>query len=1050
MLFYEERITRILQDLQELISPLKEEVSQFRYLPKGDRYADVSALDTSSWQAFDKTCSWGGHNVCAWFDTTVEIPASMEGQVVLFELQVEDGWDAINPQYTVYVDGVLRQGFDVNHRDLVLTECAKAGDTYRITLRAFSGRDQYDLDMKGFLKTLDREVEKYYYDLKVPHDVARLLPRDSDDYTQIITALTDSVNLLDMRDEKSDAFRLSLRAAQENLQKEFYKKRCGDKKQKIYCVGHTHIDVCWWWTLSVTRDKSVRSFSTVLENMNAYPDFLFMSSQVQLYKYVQQDAPDVYARIKERVREGRWEPEGAMYLEADCNLSSGESLVRQILYGKRFFRKEFGAESKIVWLPDVFGYSAALPQIMKKTGVDYFMTTKISWNEINKMPYDTFMWEGLDGTRILTHFAPPRDYAMDTYRHDNAHVTNPAITTNTTYNAYLNANQLMGAWQRYQQKDISNCALMTFGFGDGGGGPTKDMLENYKRLSKGIPGAPQAKMSNSLDFFRQLEKEVKDNRFLPAWVGELYLEYHRGTYTGIARNKRYNRKMEYAYQNSELYGTLAEKLASKAYPQDDILNGWEVIARNQFHDILPGSSIFEVYEDSKEEYEKITAESGALIAHATQAVANQVNAAAGSLVVYNPNSFVNNDVVVFDVPAGMESVIVMDGEKVLPTQLTYDGKAIFCMGAVPPKGYKTFTVREGECGKISITADEKHVSTPYYRVRFNKKAQFVSVYDKKQKRELIKKGAAANVIMTYEDKPHNYDAWDLNNYYTEKQWEMDDLSSFEVLETGAVRTVLRVERKYLDSVYVQDIIFYEHNPRIDFDNHVDWKQHHLFVKALFPVDIHAPEATYEVQYGHVKRPTHYNTSWDFARFEVCHHKWLDYAEDNYGVSMLNDCKYGAHVHDDVIGLSLLKCATLPNPVADQEHHEFTYSLLPHQGSWREAGTLQQAYSLNQPMTAVFKAEEGGVLPAQYALVKSSMPNVVVEVVKKAEDSDDTIVRVYEAYGRRVNATLSFAQAITAACECDLMEENETPVQLKGHDISFEIKPFEIRTFKVRW
>ena len=1050
MLFYEERIGRILTDLQELISPITHEISEFRYLPVGDRYADVNSLDTSSWQKFDKTCSWGGHNVCAWFDTTVQIPEDMDKKCVLFALQVEDGWDAINPQYTVYVNGVLRQGFDVNHRDLVLTECANAGDTYRITLRAFSGRDYYDLRMTGYLKSLDREVEQYYYDLKVPHDVAKLLPRDSEDHHQIISALTDSINLLDMRDEKSESFRASLRAAEENIQKEFYKKRCGDKKQKIYCVGHTHIDVCWWWTLAVTRDKSVRSFSTVLENMNAYPDFLFMSSQVQLYKYVQQDAPEVFERIKERVKEGRWEPEGAMYLEADCNLTSGESLVRQILYGKRYFRKEFGAESKIVWLPDVFGYSAALPQIMKKTGVEYFMTTKISWNEINKMPYDTFMWEGLDGTRILTHFAPPRDYSMDSYRHSNAHVTDPTITTNTTYNAYLNANQLMGAWQRYQQKDISNSALMTFGFGDGGGGPTKDMLENYKRLSKGIPGAPQAKMSNSLDFFRNLEKEVKGNRFLPAWVGELYLEYHRGTYTGIARNKRYNRKMEFAYQNSELFSTLAGKLAGKPYPQDEILNGWEVIARNQFHDILPGSSIWEVYEDSKEEYEKITKESNGLIACATKAVADQVNAPVGSLVVYNPNSFVNNDVVKFDLPEGMENVIVMDGDKELPTQITFDGKVIFAMGQVPPMGYKTFTVKEGLGGKVTITADEKHVSTPYWRVRFNKKAQFVSVYDKKHKRELIKKGAAANVIMTYEDKPHNYDAWDLNNYYTEKQWEMDDVTSFEVMETGAVRTVLRVERKYLESTYVQDIIFYEHNPRIDFENHVDWKQHHLFVKALFPVDVHAPEATYEVQYGHVKRPTHYNTSWDFARFEVCYHKWLDYSEDNYGVSMMNDCKYGAHIHDDVIGLSLLKCATLPNPVADQEHHEFTYSMLPHEGNWREAGTLQQAYQVNQPMTAAFKAVEGGNAPAQYAAVRSSKPNVVVEVVKKAEDSDDTIVRVYEAYGRRVKAELSFPAELTSAAECDLMEENDAPVAVKGNKVSFEIKPFEIRTFKVRW
>ncbi len=1045
MLFYEERLGRIVGELKDLTLGECAPVTEYRYLQDGPGYFDdVKHLDTSAWQPFDKSCTWGGHNVYAWFDVTVQIPETMAGKCVLFALRIDEGWDATNTQFTVYVDGEIRQGFDTNHRDVMLTESAVPGETHRITLRAFSGRDKYEMRMAGRLQVLNREVEKYYYDLKVPLDVARLLPRDSEDYFAIIQSLTDSINLLDMRRVDSDAFWESLKAAQENLTREFYQKRCGDKPQKLYCVGHTHIDVAWWWTVAVSRDKSVRSFSTVLENMDMYPEFVFMSSQPQLYKFVKEDAPEVYQRIKERIADGRWEAEGAMFLEADCNLTSGESLVRQILYGKRFFRSEFGKDNKILWLPDVFGYSAALPQILKKSGVDYFMTTKISWNEINKMPYDTFNWEGIDGTRILTHFSVGRDYHMDDERRSKP--STPQIT-NTTYNAYLNARNIMGAWQRYQQKDINSEALVTFGFGDGGGGPTKDMIENQRRLALGIPGCPQTVMSDGYSFFQTLDEHTKGNRFLPAWVGELYLEYHRGTYTGMARNKRYNRKMEFAHQNAELYNTLSSKLTGSAYPLETIDAGWEVICRNQFHDILPGSSIKEVYDDSLAEYQAIEKESSQMILSAQQQVAAHVNAPAGSLVVFNPDSFENNDPVFFDLN-GIISPVVFDGKKALPTQITFDGRGVFCLGAVPQKGYKTFTVREGAAVSATIAANPNSVETPYYSLRLNNKAQFTSILDKRAGRELLKNGERGNVIMTYEDKPHNYDAWDVNNYYTEKFWEMDDVQSCAVIESGVVRTVLRVVRQYLGSTFTQDIVLYENSPRIDFINDVDWHEQHIFVKALFPVDIHTAEATYEIQYGHVKRPTHYNTSWDVARFEVCHHKWLDVAENGYGVSLLNDCKYGAHVHDGVIGLSLLKCATLPNPDADKERHAFTYALLPHSGDWREAGTLKNAYALNNPLAAVFKANAAGALPAAFSAVTSDSENVVVEVVKQAEDSAAIILRVYEAYGRRTQATLALGFDAVSAAECDMMEENDVPVALNGASIALELRPFEIKTFKV--
>ena len=811
----------------------------------------------------------------------------------------------------------------------------------------------------------------------------------------------------------------------------------------IYCVGHTHIDCAWLWTLRVTEDKAVRSFSTVLELMKEYPEYVFMSSQPQLYKYVKKNAPDVYEQIKERVKEGRWEPDGGMFVEADCNIASGEALVRQFVHGQRFFKEEFGVDNEILWLPDVFGYSAALPQILQKCGIPYFMTTKISWNEFNKMPYDTFEWEGIDGSRVLTHFVPTRDY-------NKAAVEGGTETEHfTTYNGYINPSQMKGAWARYSQKYLNEEVLCSFGFGDGGGGPTKDMLENQRRLAKGLPGMPRTKMSTAKEFFHVLDKHVTDKKYLPTWVGELYLEYHRGTYTSMARNKKFNRKAEFAYQNEEMYAMLDAQTAGGAYPEKELHEGWEVILRNQFHDILPGSSIKEVYDDSKAEYEGIFAENKALTDATLAHIAAGVKAPKHSLVVYNPNSAAAYDLVTFTVPEGMEEPAVYDGETKLAVQKTADGTYVFFAAGVPGKGYKTYIVKEEAADTTpSMEVSTEVMENEYFKVEYNEKGQFAKIYDKKADRDILKPGKAGNVIVSYEDRPHNYDAWDVNNYYTEKSWDIDQVSAMEVVENGPVRACVKVERKYLDSTITQFIYLYHDIPRIDIKNVIDWKEHQIFVKDYFPIDVHTNEATFDIQYGNVKRDTHDNTSWDFAKFEVCHHKWMDVSEDGYGVSMLNDCKYGVGVRNGVIGMSMLKSAIHPNPEADKELHEFTYSIYPHQGGWREAGTVKQAYQINNPLTYSWKENEGGTLAPEYSLVSSDKDNAVIEVVKKAEDSDAVIVRLYECYNRRTPVTLIFGKELTSVVECNMMEEGADPVEFTGNQATFEMKPYEIKTLKV--
>lgn len=1046
MILIKERIGKMLEYLQEQVYPKQVAIPSYKMIRTDERCLDVNNLDTSSWTEITNQELWGGHREYYWFETVVTIPEEFDGECVVYELKTgkEGEWDATNPQFSIFVNGVRVQGLDVNHREIILAEPAKAGATYRIVLSAFTGDQNFSLKMNSSLKVLDRKTEKYYYDLEVPYQSARLLNTEDQAYITIIQALNESLNLLDMRKEGSKEYYQSLEKAQEYITKEFYEKYCdGEKSPIIYCVGHTHIDCAWLWTLRVTEDKAVRSFSTVLELMKEYPEYVFMSSQPQLYKYVKKNAPDVYEQIKERVKEGRWEPDGGMFVEADCNIASGEALVRQFVHGQRFFKEEFGVDNEILWLPDVFGYSAALPQILQKCGIPYFMTTKISWNEFNKMPYDTFEWEGIDGSRVLTHFVPTRDY-------NKAAVEGGTETEHfTTYNGYINPSQMKGAWARYSQKYLNEEVLCSFGFGDGGGGPTKDMLENQRRLAKGLPGMPRTKMSTAKEFFHVLDKHVTDKKYLPTWVGELYLEYHRGTYTSMARNKKFNRKAEFAYQNEEMYAMLDAQTAGGAYPEKELHEGWEVILRNQFHDILPGSSIKEVYDDSKAEYEGIFAENKALTDATLAHIAAGVKAPKHSLVVYNPNSAAAYDLVTFTVPEGMGEPAVYDGETKLAVQKTADGTYVFFAAGVPGKGYKTYIVKEEAADTTpSMEVSTEVMENEYFKVEYNEKGQFAKIYDKKADRDILKPGKAGNVIISYEDRPHNYDAWDVNNYYTEKSWDIDQVSAMEVVENGPVRACVKVERKYLDSTITQFIYLYHDIPRIDIKNVIDWKEHQIFVKDYFPIDVHTNEATFDIQYGNVKRDTHDNTSWDFAKFEVCHHKWMDVSEDGYGVSMLNDCKYGVGVRNGVIGMSMLKSAIHPNPEADKELHEFTYSIYPHQGGWREAGTVKQAYQINNPLTYSWKENEGGTLAPEYSLVSSDQDNAVIEVVKKAEDSDAVIVRLYECYNRRTPVTLIFGKELTSVVECNMMEEGADPVEFTGNQATFEMKPYEIKTLKV--
>ncbi len=1039
MFYALERIQKICYELKNYVYTSKQQINDYKMME--GNFIGMEAINNASgeWKEFHRGDEWGGRDYHCWFKTNVTIPEDFAGKVVALSLKTfDEGWNAMNPQFILYVDGEHIQGIDINHREVIISDNAEAGRTYEIDLHAYSGLVNRKARLFGELVVIDKPLRELFFNLQVPVWVCEKLNKEDKRRIDMLAVLNEAINLLDLRKPFSKEFHESVDKANEYLRIEFYEKMCGHEDTIATCVGHTHIDVAWHWTVAQTREKVARSFSTVLKLMEEYPEYIFMSSQPQLYKFLKEDHPQVYEKIKEKVKEGVWEPEGAMWLEADCNVTSGESLVRQILFGKRFFKQEFGVESEILWLPDVFGYSAALPQILKKSDVNYFMTTKIAWNQFNKLPFDTFMWEGIDGTDVLTHFITTKE----PYQEPNTHFT--------TYNGQIHPGAIIGAWDRYQQKEINNDVLVSFGFGDGGGGATYEMLEVGRRLNKGIPGCPKVKMGTSKEYFKRLETKVRKNKRLPKWVGELYLEYHRGTYTSMARNKRDNRISENLYTSAEKMSSLA-MLLGKTYEQDKLNKGWENVLLNQFHDILPGSSIKEVYEVTKEEYKEIIKNGKDVLHYAMNGIVSNIGLDKKSVVVFNPLSFERNDIASFVVPEGIKNPgLVDENGRTIVCQRVEDNKVIFLAENVPSLGYKAYEIVESTLdNNSSLKLSKNEAENKFFKILFDEKGQIKSFFDKENNREVLKEGEIGNELQAFEDKPMNYDNWDIDIFYQEKMWKVDDVQNIEVVERGPVRATLKIERKFSDSTIIQKIYVYNDIPRVDFNNYVDWKEHQVLLKAAFPVDINTSKATYEIQYGNVERPTHHNTSWDVARFEVAGQKWADLSEGGFGVSLLNDSKYGHDIKDGLIRLTLIKSGIEPNPTTDQEEHYFTYSLYPHGGDWKEANTVQMAYNLNLPLNTIVADAQDGKLSKELSMVKVDKDNVIIEVVKKAEDSDEIIVRLYEYHNKRSRVNVTFFTELESVIECNLMERDLQAVEFNNDSFNFEIKPFEIKSFKLK-
>jgi len=1001
--FIIDKVRKTCENLKTFSETLICEIPEMKIRETGyKKPGEIVCLDDND-STFAKADHLCGKDKHYWLSFQIITPEEKENCEYRLEFKTghEGEWDALNPQGMVYLNGEIVQGLDVNHRSVLL----KANTQYDVLVYFYTGMTDCTTQFIADLKCINIATEQLYYDIFVPYEAVSCFETSDYNYIRTLKHLECACNIIDFRVPKSPDFYESIENAIKYMQEEYYGKECGKSDSITSYVGNTHIDIAWQWTIAQTKEKVQRSFSTVLKLMEKYPEYIFMSSQPQLYEYIKEESPEIYEQIKKRVKEGRWEIEGAMWLEADCNISSGESLIRQIIHGKKFIKDEFNVDSNILWLPDVFGYSAALPQILKKSGVDKFVTTKIGWSETNKMLYDTFMWEGIDGTEIFTYF-------LSCARHE----TVKAGNFYTTYVGRITPSINLGTWERYQQKEFNNDVLVTFGYGDGGGGPTAEMLENGRRLKYGIPGMPMLKMTTAGEFLKRAEENFKTSceklRRVPKWVGELYLELHRGTYTSIAKNKKFNRECEFLCLETESLSLINKLLFGESYHKAEFDKNWKRLLLNQFHDIIPGSSIKEVYEDSDRDYEAVYTEVGGIKKNILEKIAENVNKK--GILVYNPNSFEASE------------YIKINDEYIYAEN-------------IPPFGWKVVDP-ESSSDKVIVKADA--IESSHYLVKFDDNMNIVSLYDKDNEREVIKSGENANQLRLFEDYPREWDNWEITSYYKSKMWEINDVSAVEQISGNGVGG-FKITRKYNNSVINQTILLYENSRRIDFITDVDWHENHVLLKAAFPTTIHTNKANYEIQFGYVERPTHENTSWDKAKFEVCAQKWGDLSEEGYGVSILNNCKYGYSADGSEMSLTLIKCGTFPNEVADQGHHSFTYSLYPHKDSFKQGKTIEEAYLLNRPMEALY-SDGVGSLPSEYSLVSCDMENIVIETVKESEDGKGMVIRLYDAWDKKSKPTINLGFSAKKIYLCDMLEKPVCELG-SGDEVKLEVSNFEIVT-----
>ena len=975
---------------------------------------------------------WGQKWEYCWMRGKVTLPQEAAGKRIVMDLQT-------GGESTVFVNGLSfgtrrAEWVSVPHHyivDNVLTESGVAGETYDLLIEAYAGHDFPE--HKGYACATGPVLPGSYenlngpgprtalgnvtfgiwnedaYQLYMDMETLRLLMDQVDpeslradsiaEALEQATLLADFEQPLENRIESCKAAREALRPALQAVN--------GTTAPVFYAVGNAHLDLAWLWPMAETHRKTCRTFAQQLRLISQYPEYKYIQSQPAAYEMCREYYPELFDRIVQAAKKGQWIAEGAMWVEPDTNMTSGESLIRQVMHGKRYYKDVFGVDSVVLWLPDTFGYSAALPQILKGTGVKYLVTQKIFWsyNEGDRFPYHYFTWEGADGSKIDTFL--PTNY---TYRTD--------------------PKEICQTWKGRVQKRGLNAFLFPFGYGDGGGGPARDYIEFLQR-EKDLEGMPRVKMEGPVQFFEDMEAKGGPKN---TYVGELYFSAHRGVYTSQAAIKKGNRKAELALREAEMWGAIASAQGF-AYPLPRMDAAWKKLLLNQFHDILPGSSIARVYEDARRDHQWIIGEAEDVKNDALASLTT-----GDGFSVFNSLSFPRMGLV--KLPERFTNGAVTSNGEAVPVQGTADG--LLGLVSVPPCGAVRLTPCDAKSemkhtARVRLTETGAVIENDLVKAVLNSQGEVVSFIDQTGREYAA---GPMNHLLAYKDVPRIFDAWDIDSNYIDQPVPLEEPAMLTIKETDGLRAVVHVSRKIMDSNWEQDIVLTASSARLDFVTAVDWQELHRLLKVEFPVNVTAAEGINEIQFGYMARPNHRSRLYDKDRFEVCNQRYSALCDQSHGAAVLNDCKYGVSMNGNALQLSLLRAAASPEMRADNGQHTFTYAFIGWQGSFLDSPVVREAYDLNVPL----QTAEGGCVP--FSAFSLDSDNVFIDTVKPAEDgSGDVILRLYEAKRGDTACGLSVNLPVQSAWLCDMLENKRETLPLEAGRAALHFHPFEVKTIR---
>jgi alpha-mannosidase len=1027
-------LEQLLPHVKNAIYPARHPMSVWKFKEGEIPGAHKQSFKDQSWQTTQIPHQWLGDTRTVWFRHLATVPSEFVGKPLAVLLHLQEA--------LLFLDGKLYHGLDDNHKEVFLTEKARSNQSFFLAVQSFSGRKRgINTFNAAELVVINRTARALFHGLTSLRELDRLLGHASPESKDIRELIRRTLIFLKYFKPEGEEFPNAIARAYKFLTGAIETEFKTNVPGLVHLIGQADTDIAWLWTSKEGVRKIARSWSSTLRCLEEFPEASFTQSQAHIHELMSSEFPDTFKQSRIYAAEGRWETVTPFWVEPDFNIPSGESLIRNILYGKRFFKEHCGTDPSVAWLPGSTGFPRSLPQILQKSGIKYFASARLLWNDTTRFPYNNFWWQGIDGTKILSHI--------------------PSVGLE----GLLTPKDIKQSWDDFQHKESVNVTTQPFGYGKDGGGLSAEQLE-YAKVLRTITGLPQSRVSTLMNFFLQVESQAEN---LPVWTDELYLERHRGTYTTQAWLKKANRECENKLYTAELMSSLAFVLSKsplhRRYPQAELDGAWRKLIHNQQHRILTGTCIADVYEESRKELTAVNDATAQCIGRASTFFAEpkKKNTKEFWFTVFNPLPFNRSEYVECSVASTARLFSVTDEsgrpiEHQLVEHNRRESRILCYIENIPAFSAVSLVIRPKE-GKAEHTrgwkTSHRIIETPFYRIRVDKKGGISSLYDKQLRRELIERGKRGNLFQAFQDTPDQWDAWELNPSYERHKMEIFRLRNWKFAESGPLRGRIRFDFRSLNgSSIVQDLLLYHREKRIDFRTRVNWKERRTLLKVAFPLSIKTQTATFETQFGIIKRTTRPKEERDRAKFEVPAQQWADVSEPKIGVSLLNDSKYGYDIRENILRLTLIRSPLYPHPsdpwhlnddkCTDLGEHHFIYSLYPHAGDWIKGETIRHARALNLPLI-LFPNTAAKKIAEPLALSKT---NIVITCLKKAEMSDDLTLRMYEATGQPTDCSLQLGFPAKSATECDLMENDLKELKMAKGKVALKFKPFEIKTLKL--